>query len=425
MAGRKLLFAFLVSVFVIPHLFGQEGGSFHIERTEEGERFIQRVFWDEADYAYRYEVRIEAQDSAGAYTEILQESREENFIELSLVPGSYRYRIRAFNILNQPSENSEWIYFRVLPALQPELYSFTQGFSRSPEGITEIILLGRNIREGADVYLTPPETAAPLIRPLDYLPLEQGVRLVFDTQSLPPGRYRVYVSNPGGLESSLEITITPPPPPVADTPDAVTTTGAPADADTVPGGSSGYTSDAVITTGIPASGFGPWSLYVSAEYAPLIPLYGYLFDHFGQKFYPLGASLRLGVLPFNKSWGSLGLEAAPRWAMLKTDFNRVSQTAHLAALHLNGIYQKRFLNQMMALCFRLGGGISFIYGINENPQSPESILSWMTSVSGGLSFKWFVYKSLYIETGAEYTHIFSADAPPGYIKPFVGAGLAF
>jgi hypothetical protein len=427
MADSKLLFfVLLVVVSVVSPLFGQEGegSSFHIEMSEEGERFIQRLLWDEAEYAHRYEIRIEEQDSAGAYTEILRESCEENFIELSLAPGSYRYQVQAFNILNRPSENSEWIYFRVLPALQPKLYSFTQDFSRSSGessgDFTEIILHGMNLQEGADVYLVSPETAASPLTPLDYLPLEEGARLVFDTESLPPGRYRVYIRNPGGLENSLEITVAPPPPPVSiHTPDIVTDVGAPPD----------YTPDLVPDAGVPADtttipgGYISWSPFISMEYAPPIPIYGYLFNHFGQNFYPLGASLRFGILPFEKSWGNLGLEAAPHWTMLKTDFEGARQTAHLITVHLNGIYQKWFPHQAMSLNLRLGGGLGFVYGINENPQSSESIFTWTPSVSGGLSLKKFVYKSLYIEIGAEYTHVFSGEPSPGYIKPFLGAGF--
>jgi hypothetical protein len=396
MADRKLLFLVLLMAGpVISFLFGQE--AFSIKRTEEGEQFIQRLFWDETEYAVRYEVRIEEQDSAGTYTEILRESREENFIELSLAPGSYRYQVQAFNILNRSSENSEWVYFKVLPALQPELYSVTQDFSSSAKNsgnLTEIILQGKNLQE-ADVYLVSPETAA--VRPLEYLLQEDGVRLVFDTESLPPGRYRVYIRNPGGLESSLEITLAPLPPVTPET----------------------------TSSGNTGSGFKSWSPFVSVEYAPPIPLYGYLFDHFGKTFYPLGISLRFGVLPFKKSWGDLGLEAAPHWTTLKTDFEDAKQTARLAALHLNGIYQKR-LSQITALNVRLGGGISFIYATNKNSQSSESIFTWMPSISAGLTLKWFIYKSLYVETGAEYVHIFSVDSPPpGYIKPVIGAGLAF
>ncbi|MDR1374364.1 MAG: hypothetical protein LBJ24_05265 [Treponema sp.] len=407
MADKKTpLFVFLVLAAFIPPLFGQkgEGSSFYIERTEEGERFIQRLFWDEVRYAYRYEVNIEVQGS-GDYRQILREFREENFIELSLVPGSYRYRIRAYNILNQPSENSEWVYFRVLPALQPELYSYTQGFSRSSsEGsgdLTEIILHGMNLQEGADVYLASLETAASPVRPLDYLPREEGARLVFTAGSLPPGRYRVYVRNPGGLESSLEITVAPPS--IAGT--SVPDNGAPAG--TVPGA------------------YGERSFHVQAEYAPVVPLYGYLFDHFGKDFYPLGASLRFGVLPFKKPRGGLGLEAAAHWTTQKTTFEGSGQTAHLGALRLNGIYQRRLYRQLF-LNLRMGGGISFVYGTNEGGENAGSIFTWMPSASGGVSLRWFIRESFYIETGAEYVHIFSVDDPsPGYILPVIGAGLAF
>jgi hypothetical protein len=477
MAGKKRLFLILlVLVSVIPPLFGQEGeeGSFHIERTEEGERFIQRLLWDEVEYARRYEVWIEEQNSAGVYTEILRESREENFIELSLAPGSYRSRIQAYNILNRPSENSEWTYFRVLPALQPELYSFTQDFPPSPEGVTEIVVQGRNLQEGADWYLVSPESAASPIRPGASLSQEQGARLVFSTESLPPGQYRVYVRNPGGLESSLEITVAFPPP-IAAAPDAVTDTGAPPEApalaensepddsaaddtpaeapalaessepdnssvDDTPAEVSALTGssepddslvdDTPADTGaaddsLTGGGLRLWSRFISAEYAPLIPLYGYLFDHFDQGFYPTGVSLRFGVLPIKKSWGDIGLEAAPYWAILKTNFEGIRQTTHLGTLHLNGIYQKQLPIQIMTLTLRLGGGIYFVNGINENDQESESVFTWMPSISGGISLKWFAYKSFYIETGADYTHIFSEEPPPGFIKLFLGLGWLF
>ncbi|MDR1420943.1 MAG: hypothetical protein LBI86_11255 [Treponema sp.] len=402
MADSKRVFLVLLVLIPVISLFGEdgEGSSFRIERTLEGERFIQRLFWDEAAYAYRYEVSMERED-AGTYTETLREFREENFIELSLAPGSYRYRIQAYNILNKPSGNSEWIYFTVFPALQPELYSFTQAPSRpsgeSPRDFTEITLYGTNIEEGADLYFLSPETGASPVRPLDYTPLEEGARLVFDAESLPPGRYRVYVRNAGGLESSLDITVAPPP---SGTPDGASPAA-------VPGASGGR------------------SFYVQAEYAPVIPLYGYLFNHFGQKFYPLGASLRFGVFPFRKSWGNLGLETAAHWTTQETTFEGAGQTAHLGALRLNGVYQRRLYGELF-LNLRVGGGISFVYGINENPQGPRSIFTWMVSAGGGISLKWFVYRSLYIETGAEYIHVFSADVPsPAYILPVIGAGLAF
>jgi hypothetical protein len=435
---RALFFPLLLQFFLLSPLFGQEGeysagtgaspaetgeSSFYIERTGEGERFIQRLVWEAADHVYRYEVRIEGQDGSGEYAEVLREFRTENFIELSLPPGLYRYRIQVYNLLNRPAGDSEWIYFRVFPALQPELYSFTQEFAPSREGLTEIILHGMNLLEGAEVYLTSSEKGGNPIVPRTYLPEGESARLVFDAGALMPGKYRARIRNPGGLESSLEITVEPPP---ANTPGAAVSSGEPAPAgdarDTTAGGES------------PAEDFRPsrsFDFYISAEYAPLVPLYGYLFGPFDHAIYPMGFSVRIGFIPFKRSWGDLGVEAVPYWNMLKTD----AATVQLGALHLNGIYQRRLPNHMMSLVFRLGAGIHLLYGVSGGSQSSASIFTWLSSVNGGLSFRWIIptiynlkwvsYNSFYFEIGVEYTHVFSKDPPPGYVKPILGAGWKF
>jgi hypothetical protein len=450
MAGRKALFFPLLFFFLPSLLAGQEGeysagaktsppetgeGSFYIERTGEEERFIQRLAWEAADHVYRYEVRIEGQDSSGEYAEILREFRAENFIDLSLAPGLYRYRIQVYNLLNRPAGDSEWIYFRVFPALRPELYSVTQEFASSREGeLVEIIIYGMNLVEGAEAYLVSPEKGR--LAPRAYLPAGESARLVFDPPL--PGRYQLRIRNPGGLEGSLEITIEPPPVSIAaDTPGPALS-GAPVSgepvpaADTAPGSASG--GDTVPDNGAAgnfraARGF---DLSVSAEYAPLIPLYGYLFDRLDQALYPRGFSLRLALIPVRQPWGDLGLEAAPYWSMLAGDN---SATVHLGALHLNGIYQRRLPNPMMSLVFRLGAGIHLLYGVSGGGQNSGSIFTWISSVNGGLSFRWYMrtvknfrwvsYSSFYFELGAEYVHVFSKDPPPGYIKPALGAGWKF
>jgi hypothetical protein len=316
----------------------------------------------------------------------------------------------------------------VLPALQPELYSFTQDFLNSGEGaeeLTEITLHGMNLREGAEIYLLSPETGENHIPPLAYHPAGESARLVFET--LPPGPYRVHIRNPGGLESSLEITLEPPP--------ALAAAGQ-AVSDEVPAEPS-PPAESPESVPAPKTGF-----YLSVEYAPLIPLYGYLFDFFDHAVYPLGFSLRIGFMPFRQAWGDLGLELVPRWSMLKAG----GAEAQLGSLHLNGVYQKWLSNRIIAFTARLGAGISAVYGSTarlgagtstaySSNNGQDSIFTWMVSANGGLFFRWFIeriqnfgkvsYYSLYIEIGAEYTHIFSTDLQPGYIKPSVGLGWRF
>jgi hypothetical protein len=404
MADRRFLLFILPPLLLLPALLpGQEppegGGSFYIERTGEEERFIQRLAWEAADYAYRYEITIEKEDGAGGYAEIRRESQTEHFIELSLAPGSYRYRIQVYNLLNRPAGISGWTYFRVFPAVQPELYSFSQEFLPAGEEVA-IILDGRNLIEGAEVYLKPADTGGNPAAPLAYLPLGERARLVFNREALPPGRYRVYVKNPGGLESSLEITVNPPPVPADPSPPPPAAVPALSAGDSAPR---------------------PFDLYVQAEYAPLIPVSGYTFDPFNQTFYPGGASLRMGIIPIMQSWGDLGLELAPSWGMMESG----STTIQTGTFHLNGLYHRRFFEGSMVFIFRLGAGVSLVYG---TAGGSNSIFTWIFSAGGGIFLRWFApppRRAFYLEAGAEYTHLFAKDSPAGYARPVLGAGWSF
>jgi hypothetical protein len=411
MADRRApSFILLVLSFLLPgFLPGQEP-----EYTEAEEHFTQRLVWEKAEYSYRYEIMVEMENNSGEYAEIHRESRTENFIELSLAPGSYRYRIEVYNLLNRSAGFSEWIPFMVLPALQPELYSFTQEFLPSgeeyPRGATEIILHGENLMEGMEVYLEPVETGGAPVLPLACFPSGESARLVFGPETPEPGLYRIYVRNPGGLESSLEINVSPAPLAAADAPAAVP----------VPDGDSGALPDR------------PYDIYLSVEYSPLLPLYGDLFDRLKSPFYPGGVSARIAYIFFKPRWGEMGLELAPAWNALEADAIKIS----METLRLNGVYQWSFHEQMMTLIFRSGAGINFMHGTNSGNQNTGSFFTWIPSISGGIAFRRFMqriynfrhvsYRTFYLEIGLEYTHVFSADFPqPGYVKPALGAGWRF
>jgi hypothetical protein len=334
----------------------------------------------------------------------------------------YRYRIAVYDLLNRPAGISDWIPFRVFPALQPELYSFSQEFVSSgeadPQGGIEIVLYGLNLIEGSEIQFLPADTGGNPLAPLAYLPSGKRARLIFSRETVAPGRYRVYVRNPGGLETSLEITVNPPPLPADSGSDDSSAAPAPADSPPVP----------------PAGDSGPrwpFAIYLSAEYAPLIPLSGYIFNPFNQKFYPGGATLRIGIVPIMQSWGDLGLELAPSWNMLESGTIKV----HMETLHLNGVYQRWFFNQTMAFILRLGAGVHLVHGTNSSDQSFGSIFTWIVSAEGGIFFRWFlpaihgfrrtVRRTFYLETGVEYTHLFAKDSPVDYVKPVLGAGWRF
>jgi hypothetical protein len=408
MAGSRTRFFILVLLVLLPaFLPGEE------------ELFIQRLTWEKTDHAYRYEVIVEEQTGSGDYAEILRELKTENVIELSLPPGLYRYRIGVYNLLNRPAGISDWIPFRVLPALQPELHSFSQDFISAGTGDPQvaITLRGANLVEGAELHIQP-ESGGGDIAPTAFLPGGESARLIFTR--LAPGPYRVRIRNPGGLEAALTITVAPLPAPSPAAPAAAADGAAAAAVDAggaVPdrAGDSGGASDLR-------------GVHVSVEYAPMIPLYGYVFTPFDQVFHPAGVSFRVGFTPLMRSWGDLGLELAPSWTMLDSGTTEI----HLGTVYVNGLYQW-FFADTAALVIRAGAGVNLIYGTED--LNSASIFTWTFSAGGGVFLRWFIpgvhnflqipRNALYLEAGAEYGHLFTKDAPAGYVKPVLGFGARF
>jgi hypothetical protein len=98
-------------------------------------------------------------------------------------------------------------------------------------------------------------------------------------------------------------------------------------------------------------------------------------------------------------------------------------TGHMAALHIYALFQKP-LNPAMSLKFRAGGGIFAVFDFKYTGAEPTKAL--IPSASAGISFRWLVKAPFFVEAGADYFHLFSADdSKPGYLRPFLGAGWRF
>ncbi|MDR1445661.1 MAG: hypothetical protein LBI90_02065 [Treponema sp.] len=387
--GAKLTIpALLVTLMLAsgPPAYTQEGaeGAYTIERTESGSRFIQRLTWPWNEYVYRYEAVIEKSDGIGNYKEVLRESTENNYITVSLEPGQYRYQISVYNLLDKFEYAMDRIDFTVYEAFEPELSGFYPAMFFLDEDTRWVLTVsGRNLFAESELYLKNGER---IILPERYLPEAVGerARLVFNERLLIPGVYSLHIKNPGGLEAAA--------------------------------------------TDFTIAYRKPFDLNLSLGYAPLFPAMGFLFDLFDDTVYPLGAYGQLSFVPFKRSWGFLGIEAAADWVYLEKSGDDYKAKAHLTDARLSMVYQKYLPNRIMAFNFRLGGGLSSVLGLYfEYPErTTESKNSLVPSANGGLSFMWFIRKPFFMEIGANYIQVFSPDRPlPGFIRPFAGAGRQF
>jgi hypothetical protein len=395
-SGKKsavLLWAAAFLVFTPGQSGSQEQqDGYYLEQTNEGLRFVQRLSWEPEEYASGYEVQAERQNPQGDWLPILSEFTENSFIEFSLPPGSYRYRVRAYDLMERPAGNSEWIFFEILPALSPALEAFMPDRlfldkSASPRGeaAITITLKGRNLVEGAEFRLIP-KKGDPVF-PRQYIPEASGEQalLVFSGK-LAPGLYTLEVVNPGGISDILE--------------------------------------SLRIYAPQTSRGFS-----LSAGYGPLIPLYGELHEMLEAPVFPAGAYGRIAFLPWGTDFANLGFETAFYWARIASPYKGEIKTydvsGHSLGLKAYGLFQKP-LNQNMALNLRLGGGLFSVLNFEKEASGEKagSVNALVPAAGGGLSLQWFFSSSLFAELGADYTHFFSADNPsPGYIRPFAGIGF--
>lgn len=102
---RIALFFFIIAAIIAaPIAHAKEGNTIRID-------------WKAIEDAKGYTVEVTALDGK----KVLEKKVSENFIELSLPPGSYRVRIGTINIFDRLSSWSDWEEIRVLKGRPPKL----------------------------------------------------------------------------------------------------------------------------------------------------------------------------------------------------------------------------------------------------------------------------------------------------------------
>ncbi|GHV60315.1 hypothetical protein AGMMS49587_01220 [Spirochaetia bacterium] len=343
---------------------------------------------------FRYEVTIEAEQD-GTYKGVLWKTTKENFLDVSLPPGRYRYQTGVYNFLDELEYTMNWVYFTVLNAIQPTIHRFTPTeFFLGDRGPWHITVTGENIAAGAEGALRPLDGSGSIIYPENTEIEGNAARLIFSKKQLVPGLYEVYIRNPGGLEDSRGV----------------------------------FTVHPRRWNGKEAAeGSTRPDFIVSAGYAPLMPLYGELFreDAFIHPA-PLGFAVKGGVLPLKRDWGSLGAELGVSWNYLKEEKKGYTISAQAAELQAGLLYQLWLPpNRTMAFNFRLGTGIGILTNFHfEHADGRNDTMAGMyLSLDAGVSFQRHIKGPFFIEAGLDFTHLLSPGDPsqPGYFHPILNA----
>ena len=227
---------------------------------------------------------------------------------------------------------------------------------------------------------------------------------------LPPGQYRFYVvpydylDQPGEASQRLDFEIhppyIPPPPPPEPVPEPVKPV------------------ERIEPPPPQPKTPSPFDLYLSAAWAPMIPIYfGEQNQFLGGRFTLAGAALRLGVFYTGLSSLNMGVELAGSWYAFNAALNGTETSLHHAVTAgVNLVVQKRPAGRRIALTFRLGAGVTFLPGSGISFQPGKSVFS-----NVGVSFQVFATERFYLETGIDHNHWFT-DEPSGCLKPWLGIG---
>jgi len=367
--------------------------SFRLSETDSGLLFFQRLTWEEARYAVRYTVILERKrENLDAYVEVLRRNTDLTYVDVSVPPGDYRYRVLSFNVLGLLDSQSDWEYFMIIPALYPSILDFSPKafyFDRLTPRI--INLVGENLLLDAEIYmegqnLFDEDGEQIILWPIEIIRNELGenVRLIFDDEDLLAGTYEIVLRNPGGLVARA-----------------------------------GPFTIAMAK---------PYDINVAGGYTPMLAVFGqkdYFLDHV---FLPGSFAARASFVPFKWDIGFVGAEVTTFWAYISSDQDKYKTSAHLLALNFGGLYQYWLKPRFLALNGRAGIGIAGIFNyhfVYPTGKLSDSTGTMAFSFSLGGSAQWFFYKMFFFEAGLDYVQVVHSEIPMGFIRLGLFGGYQF
>jgi hypothetical protein len=388
--GGSLFFPLFLFLLALPPELAPQSPGWFLEQSGGEPHFFQRLSWSGAGEVLSYEAVVERKDGYGPdFSEVLREGTTDNFILLSLPPGTYRYQVRAYNVFEKPGDPSPWVYFEILLPLKPELRVLDPsrlylegrdrlGFSLAGENLSKdsvFFIRPRRGREKDDRRIFPEWTLDEASGRAD---------LEFAAEGISPGSWETEVRNPGGLEDSLG--------PLR-----------------------------IIYAKLP-------QFAVRGVIGPFLPLPGGSLKGAYRKVYEtLAFSLALDISLVKTPYTAFGLGVLslfPSWYAL-SGRDQGPSYVHLMGLGFYLFYQQRLPDRRFALNLRLGGGLSLAAEMNTILSEGYSFIP-SVSFSEGLFFRWFIGDSFFAETGFDLIQrLESGNAALEYLRPSLGLGWNF
>lgn len=361
--------------------------NYFIKETEDGVELVQRLSWEALEDIAGFEVEIEQQDQkTESWLSFDKQSVQTNYIDVSLSPGKYRYRVWAINLLDQREDPSAYRTFTVNTAYQPELTNISPkviNFDEVQENT--LTVTGKKLHKNT-VFTLRNTFGTFTIRGTVLSLDESGSRAVisFDFNKIDIGTYVLSVVDPSDLFAESDTIVFRFQKPL----------------------------DVYLSGGYYFTGFAGDTVFK---------------PYFGKSFSAAGFGARLTVVPIKRKYGNFGFNLTGSGVFLRNQDTDYTLKGDMAFGQFNVAYYRPIIPHRLVFDVHAGFGIAalintqFIYPSVKSPRFSY----WGPTVNIGTALYVYLYKRLYLECNLDHIIPIRKGFPKYIVQPQLAIGWEF
>lgn len=359
--------------------------NYFLRESEDGVTLIQRLSWENIEDIFGYEFILEQKDNSGKWKNINVKRTEENFVDVSLPPGNYRYKVVIINLLEQKEGESTYRYFDVRIAYQPEVASvYPQTIYFDDIYEDTITVSGKNFYKETQFALAKDSGGYHTGEVVELDTTGTNAKIKFNMTRIIPGTYNVQVTDVSGLRDNKQAIVFKFQKPV----------------------------DFYISAGYAFSGFiqnAVFKEFFNADYAAL------------------GANVRMTLIPIKRNYGTFGFNITGSGMYLHSKRHRYKVKAGYLLGQLNCVYLIPIIRHRLNFDIHLGAGAAFLVQTQFSFPTFKSPVEWFwgLTVNGGTALQIYLVKKLYLEINLDHIIAFKKSFPLYTIQPSLSLGWEF
>ena len=368
---------------------GRTGPDAHyfIQEGEAGAVLYQRLSWEAIDDIFGFEFELEQRDASGAWRAIDKKIVRDHFIDVSLSPGNYRYKVTVINLLEQKEASSAYRNFDILIAYQPEVESVTPRLIYLDEFFDgKFTVTGGNFFDDTVFVFEKAGGGTITLKPEEISKDGKKARFELNTNRFQPGTYVFVARDKSGLVDKSEDVIFRFQKPI----------------------------DTYVSLGYAFTGFTGESVFKT---------------YYGRSVAPLGGVFRLSVLPFKRTYGHFGFNVNYSAAMMRKQQDDYTLDGALMLTHVNAAYVYPIIKHRLNLDIHAGAGAVFLmqskFSFDGSSVESPAYWYWGFDMDAGTAVQVFVYKKMYLELNVDHFFVFRDGLPKYMFQPQFSVGWMF